>query len=105
MTCSSELHRGKKSLLPPHRRARVEERSARLEQAEIVRGEDALALVSVLQHVDAVLAGHGFAHEIARPLVETGGTCTPPRLHLLCVRPGQPVLALDGSLRTRRIVV
>ena len=52
-------HLREEFLLTPRGRARVEERRAWIEEAQIVRGEDALALVAVLEDVDAVRARHG----------------------------------------------
>src|SRR5262245_41345985 len=47
-------HPGEQALLAPGGSTGVEERRAGLEQAEVVGGENALALVAVLQHIDAV---------------------------------------------------
>jgi hypothetical protein len=43
-------HPREQALLSPGRRAGVEEGSARIEQTERVSGEDALSLISILQH-------------------------------------------------------
>src|SRR5687768_16951043 len=52
------------SLLPPRWRARVEQRRAWIQQAKIVRSENALALVPGLQYLNAVLSRDGCAHEV-----------------------------------------
>lgn len=63
-------HFREQALLAPGRRAGVEQRRAGVEEAEIVGSEDALALVAVLEDVDAMLARDRRAHEVAGALLE-----------------------------------
>ena len=50
----SRSHLSQQPSLPPRWRARVEERRARLQQAEIVCGKDSLSLIAIPEHVDTV---------------------------------------------------
>ena len=50
--------------------AGIERRCTRIEEAQVVRGEDPLPLIAVREDVDAVLASDWLAHEVPLALLE-----------------------------------
>ena len=64
------LHLGQQPLLSPRRRAGVEEWRAGVQQTQIMRSEDALSLIPVLEHINAMFMCDRCAHEVAGALVK-----------------------------------
>src|SRR2546423_9063990 len=98
------IHSREQPLLAPCRRAGVEQRRAGFEKAEIVRRQDALALIAVLQHLDAVCARDWRAHEVALARCEPGFVCVPPLSDAFRIRPRQTVVGIHINVRVVGIV-
>src|SRR5687767_2081448 len=102
---SALCHLRKQALLPPGWRTGVEEWRAGLQEAQVVGGEDALALVALFQHVEAVLSRDGRAAEIAGAWCESVRVRLPPALHPRRIGPRQPIILIHFDIRIVRVVV
>jgi hypothetical protein len=69
-----------------------------------VRRPNALALVPVLQHVDAVLPCDRLAHEIPLAGLKALPVRLPPALHLLRVGPHQPLVRVHLDVLVLRVL-
>src|SRR4030095_6988674 len=98
-------HLGQFALLPPRRRAPLEQRCAWVQQTYVICGGDPLALVPVLEYVGARGTARVRTHEVTNTAGESRAACLPQGLDPGLIRPRQSLVFIHLDVRILGIVV